>query len=467
MKCILTIVLVFFANILMSQESYMTWLNGYIHSKGIYHFKEKGERTKIQSNPEFYQVEINDTFFFRNESKDTLFIKRVNTYDTSLFYVTKVTPPKKIGYIVFRQKVNGNYLNLFKHEKYSINIITNFSPWIYVNIDYILINNTFVKKEIIGNQIKYTRKIDSTKQLTLYASNKDEPISMGEESMYDHQRLLKWTYWENGTFIGDTVHLKKISVLMQAYAIGKWKLLNCAVLKNNKWEKAKSYSNGYYYELYYDEHCDSFKLYNDSEYVQLPIIYQTFQEVRHYQYLNLMKYNADHYATQFNVYPIDYFDLNFVLILKDTSKNKEILNALRWHYDGVVFDHYVNGNLICKLPDNISKERQKQLITDVANEVGVVYATQLFSEKGQISFFYGHFTAQKLYVNDDVKAICKANHFSIEDANCNAYYSLYTYDGKVLDRSFLLHFGQLMQSLRESNKIPEKYQQLHPEISWD
>ncbi len=430
-----------------AQESYMQWLNGKNHSKGLYEFQRMEETTEVKKPgtlPRFKRVFIIDTFWFLNYGKDTITINKIHTADTSGITYSKKTAPNQKGFIAVNRLKVFYGSQLLVHENHYFNVMTNYSPWEFCTLDYVLVTPYYPIVIWNPKERSYAQKLDSFKSLKVYLDKDHFPICMGIEHSKSKEKLLTWKYWKNTTFIGDSIHLKKVSFYLSLVKNAKDIPIKIQVLKNQQWEKALLDCNGLNFEIYVDRYCDSIKVYNDSEFVVLPLGYQKLSEITYYNHLDLVKNGDGYYTNGFNVYPVRYIKNTYAIKLSNNCNLENTIIEMQTMFSEAEFSKFSENVIIVVLPDQNAILNSK-LLESISQVPCVEYVSQMLWLKYQTkSFFVNEFysTGSQIQDSEMKKYVEKCQFISDPEK------SVFIYNKNILGENFLKDFNLLNQNER-------------------
>lgn len=433
---------------LNSQNSYMQWIGGNRHSLGIVRAQRPVETTEIKP-PSYYLRPLRaanmliDTFFFRNVSKDTLVINKIHVSNPERYSFSPKTGPGEIGFVAYLNSLDA-HLRGFEHVELRINVMTNFSPWEMVYLDYILMGNYLVKKieDIDKKTIGYEQVIDSNLCRRLYVDEKDVPLAMGFELKKEGKKVMNWKFWDNGVAIEDTVFLKKLSL----YVVGDYEwspmYFKSRIFKNGEWVESVHYRTQASREFYIDKGTDSIMLYNDTFYVKLAVNYGKMTEVQGYHSVQTLKYGQAFYVVQNLMVPVEFEPKKYIVVLNKEEIQSLSAEEIKSRYFGLEFEQIRDELWLLTLP---SKGRipdsvyLKKFIMD--NKVD--YISRL-----SVS---GHYIRNSIYLSrtpisneiDTFARIAGRYGFVLDESYVPINGKYFIYQGKMLDESFLRTFNEL------------------------
>lgn len=438
---------------LPGQNSYMQWLNGDKHVLGLVKPVKPVETTEVKrpgyySQPLRAQNQIQDTFFFRNLSDQTLIINKIHVQDTTLYTYTRTTKPGKIGYIVYHTFLNAHASGL-ENVVVRFNVMTNFSPWVMCETNYIIIGNYNVSRiEIKTNyNIIYTEKIDSFVNRQLVCDHKDQPRSMGLVHARTGAKMHTWNYWDAVGRMPDSIFMKSAFVYVRDdYNCARYQL-NIIVKQNGVWQKAIYRPAGNQYQVLVDEFSDSMFLYNDTVYTKLDIRYQKGAETIHYYAVNVIRYSDDYLAYDFNLFGFRYvprqyaivFDKDFTIdVYEEMERFKKAFPLLDFEvmHDQIllvsmpeksywVYEHYLNKILKDNKVDYVSHALQ-------SNDLGFTFIQKTVTIKEIIM--------EKASASD---SLLKSYGFSLSNKYPHLGWVELEYQDRIIDRNFCERFNAL------------------------
>lgn len=209
MRFLLFIVFSFCHVYLWGQNGFILWQNGDRHVLGAFNQRylvETSSKKKLQASGGYIPLIIRDTFVFENSSTEDLIIEKIHVCKPGRFSFTKRTKPKHLGYIYFSDTVNPYQSEQIELLRENINVVTNFSPWNDLKLEYIILRHVYIQN---GNNIHVAHPEG---KLYLKLQNGRFPKCMGVVAP-NNQKLYTWKYWDDkGIPVPDTAWTKLITL---------------------------------------------------------------------------------------------------------------------------------------------------------------------------------------------------------------------------------------------------------------
>lgn len=211
MRILLFFIFIFCSLSVRGQNGFIAWKNGARHALGVFHQTylvevENSSKKMGHSARGYIPLIIRDTFVFENTGTEDLIIDKIHVRKPSRFTFTKSTKPKHLGYIYFSDTVNPYQSEQIELLRENINVVTNFSPWNDLQLEYIVLRHVYVQN---GNNIHVAHPEG---KLYLKLQNGRFPKCMGVVAP-NNQKLYTWKYWDSkGMPLPDTAWTKLITL---------------------------------------------------------------------------------------------------------------------------------------------------------------------------------------------------------------------------------------------------------------
>jgi hypothetical protein len=210
MRILLFIVFAFCHHSLLGQNGFVLWKNGGYHSLGAFHqrylIEASSQKKHYNSAGGYIPLIIQDTFVFENTGTEDLIINKIHVRKPDRFTFTKRTKPKHLGYIYFSDTINPYQSENIELVQVNINVMTNYSPWNDIKLEYIVLRHAYVQN---GNNI-HVEHPEGKQYLKL--QNGRLPKCMGIVGA-NNQKLYTWKYWDDkGMPLPDTTWSKLITI---------------------------------------------------------------------------------------------------------------------------------------------------------------------------------------------------------------------------------------------------------------
>ncbi len=244
MKYTFFIIICVFPLLLSSQNSYMHWTNGSRHRLGVKLFAAMAETLEVKKpayKRPYFPLIINDTFHFINTADTDLVIKKINTNTPWKFRFTEKVKPGKKGYIVYTDTIPFSY-NGISHEVKSFNLQNNFSPWIMIETEFVVVYPD-AKPELNrdGQIVTASAHKADGKIIRLECYPGSMPRSLGVLHVTDREKLGVWKYWDSATGEYRAVsHTKQINVRFSGETYGNQKAVEVFAHAYGDWYKPLS-----------------------------------------------------------------------------------------------------------------------------------------------------------------------------------------------------------------------------------
>ena len=457
----------------MSQKSYMKWLNGDKHMLGVMTPILPVE-TLEKKPPQYYQKylraknSINDTFFFRNMSDQPLVIKKIHVQDTTLYTYTRTTAPGRIGYVVYHATLNAHAIGIVNHVVRFI-VMTNFSPWVMCETNYILLGNYNVSR--VENKetysIVYTEKIDSFVSRQLVCDLKNAPKSLGLVHIKTGIKMHTWNFWDAVGRMPDTIFTKSAYVYVRDdYNCSRYQL-NAFVKQNGVWQQAIYRPVGNQYQVLVDENSDSLFLFNDTVYVKLDVRYPKAETI-HYYAVNVIRYSDNYLAYYWNMEGFQYAIDKYAIVFKDHPENpidlkdeQKRLKALNPLLDFEILNDQV---LVVSLP----KQRywvDSHYLNKLLKDNSIDYLSQmLHSPQYGYTFLRNTITIKGIIMEHAVASdsLLSAYGFELSTKYPELGWVELRYKAHVINGQFCQHFNGLGEQKLFEDRVPNFFSYRRP-----
>lgn len=452
---------------LMGQNSYMQWLNGDKHVLGLVKPVKPVETTEVK-RPGYYsqalraQNQIQDTFFFRNLSDQTLVINKIHVQDTSLYTYTRTTKPGKIGYIVYHTFLNAHASGI-ENVVVRFNVMTNFSPWVMCETNYIIIGNYNVSRlEIKTNyHIIYTEKIDSFVNKQLVCNHMDQPRSMGLVYARTGAKMHTWNYWDAVGRMPDSIFMKSAYVYVRDdYNCMRYQL-KVLVKQDGVWQNAIFRPAGNQYQILVDDQTDSLFLYNDTVYSKLDVRNQKGAETIHYYAVNVIRYSDDYLAFAYDMKGFAFVPRQYAIVFEndqviDVFEEKDRLKSA---FPLLAFDVLHDQLLIVSLPKK-SYWVDSHYINKLLKDNKIDYLSQmLYSPQYGYTFLMNTVTVRGVIMEKAVASdsLLKRHGFSLSKKYPELGWVELEYNDRLIDRDFCRRFNALGEVALFEDRVPGFY----------
>lgn len=458
----------------MSQESYMQWQNGDKHVLGVIQVVMPVE-TLEKKPPQYYKKylqarnSINDTFFFRNMSDQPLVIRKIHVQDSTLYTYTRTTAPGRIGYVVYHANINA-HTNGIVNVVVRFNVMTNFSPWVMCETNYILVGNYNVScvenKEAYN--IVYTEKIDSFVSRQLVCDLKNAPRSLGLVHARTGTKMHTWNYWDAVGRMPDTIFTKSAYVYVRDdYNCSRYQL-NILVKQNGVWQKAIYRPAGNQYQVLVDEFSDSLFLFNDTVYTKLDVRYQKSAETIHYYAVNVIRYSDNFLAYHWNMEGFQFVSDQYAIIFKadldraiSLDEERERLKA---SYPLLDFEILNDQLLVVSLP----KKRywvDSHYINKLLKDNSVDYISQmLHSPQYGYTFLRNTITIKGIIMERAVASdsVLSACGYELSKKYPEIGWVELKYKNRLINRDFCQQFNSLGEQKLFEDRVPNFFSYRRP-----
>lgn len=464
---LITFLVLYLTMPLMGQNSYMQWINGDKHVLGLVKPATPVETLEVK-RPGYYRQylraynQIQDTFFFRNLSDQTLIINKIHVQDTTLYTYTRATKPGKIGYIVYHTFLNAHASGI-ENVVVRFNVMTNFSPWVMCETNYIIIGNYNVSRvEIKTNyNIIYTEIIDSFVSRKLVCDHNDQPRSMGLVHAKTGTKMHTWNYWDALGRSADSIFTKSAFIYVKDdYNCARYQL-NIIVKQNGVWQKAIYRTAGNQYQVLVDEFSDSIFLYNDTVYTKLDIRNQKGAETMHFYAVNVIRYSDDFLAFAHNLNGFAYVPAQYAIVFdKDlTIDVAEEAERLKREFPLMTFSVLYDQLLLVTLPKQrywIDEHYLNRLLKD--NKID--YLSQMLHSNE-----YGFTFLQKTIIIRGIimenasasDSLLKSHGFSLSKKYPELGWVELEYKDRIIDRDFCASFNALGEAALFEDRVAQWY----------
>lgn len=452
---------------LKGQNSYMQWINGDKHVLGLVKPVRPVETTEVK-RPGYYkqplraQNQIQDTFFFRNLSDQTLIINKIHVQDTTLYTYTRTTKPGKIGYIVYHTFLNANASGI-ENVVVRFNVMTNFSPWVMCETNYIIIGNFNVSRiEIKTNyNIIYTEKIDSFVSKKLVCDHTDKPRSMGLVHARTGTKMHTWNFWDAVERSTDSIFTKSAFVYVRDdYNCMRYQL-KVLVKQDGVWQNAVCRPAGNQYQILVDEQSDSLFLYNDTVYTKLDIRNQKGAETMHFFAVNVIRYSDDFLAFAHNLNGFAYVPGQYAIVFdKDlTIDVAEEADRLKRDFPLMTFEVLHDQLLLVTLPKKkywIDEHYLNRLLKD--NKIDYLSQTLHSNEYG-FTFLQKTVTIRGIIMESASASdsLIKSYGFSLSKKYPELGWVELEYKDRIIDRNFCMRFNALGEASLFEDRVAQWY----------
>jgi len=452
---------------LMGQNSYMQWINGDKHVLGVVKPVSPVETTEVK-RPGYYRQylrahnQIQDTFFFRNLSDQTLIINKIHVQDTTLYTYTRTTKPGKIGYIVYHTFLNAHASGI-ENVVVRFNVMTNFSPWVMCETNYIIIGDYNATKVENKEQysIVYTEVIDSFIHKKLYCDNNNRPLSMGLVHARTGDRMHTWSFWDPVGRMLDTIFKKSIYVYVKDdYNCQRYQL-KILCKQNGVWQNAVCRSAGNQYQILADEQTDSLFLYNDTVYVKLDVRYSKSAETINFHAVNVIRFTDDYLAFAHNMNGFAYVPDQYAIVFdKELSIDIfEEMERLKSNHPLLTFEIMHDQLLVVTLPKKrywVDSYYLNKLLKD--NKIDYVSQTLKSNEVG-FTFLQKSVTIRGIImeVADASDSLIQSYGFSLSTKYPNMGWVELEYKDRIINRDFCARFNALGEVPLFEDRVPHWY----------
>lgn len=452
---------------LMGQNSYMQWINGDKHVLGLVKPATPVETLEVK-RPGYYRQylraynQVQDTFFFRNLSDQTLIINKIHVQDTSLYTYTRTTKPGKIGYIVYHTFLNAHASGI-ENVVVRFNVMTNFSPWVMCETNYIIIGNYNVSRiEIKTNyNIIYTEIIDSFVSRQLVCDQKDQPRSMGLVHARTGTKMHTWNCWDALGRSADSIFTKSAFVYVRDdYNCMRYQL-KVLVKQDGIWQNAVCRPAGNQYQILVDEQTDSLFLYNDTVYTKLDIRYQKGAETMHFFAVNVVRYSDDFLAFAHNLNGFAYVPAQYAIVFdKDlTIDVAEEAERLKREFPLMTFSVLYDQLLLVTLPKQrywIDEHYLNRLLKD--NKIDYL-SQMLHSNEYGFTFLQKTVTIRGIIMENASASdsLLKSHGFSLSKKYPELGWVELEYKERIIDRDFCARFNALGEAALFEDRVAQWY----------
>ncbi len=458
----------------MSQESYMQWLNGDKHMLGL-RIPVLPVETLEKKPPQYYQKylraknSINDTFFFRNMSDQPLVIRKIHVQDSTLYTYTRTTAPGRIGYVVYHATLDAHAIGIVNHVV-RFNVMTNFSPWVMCETNYIVVGiynaNWIDDKQ--NKRMEFTEVLDTFVHRKLYCDEQKRPLEMGLVQVRTGAKMHKWTYWDTLGQARDSFHQTSMFVYVKEdYNCNRFQL-KALVKKNGVWQNAVYRPAGNQYQIMVDPSCDSVFLYNDSVYVKLHVRYHVGAENIHYFGVSVIRYTDDYLAYYWNMDGFRYAIGQYAIVFKENLDRAISLDdereRLKVLYPLLDFEILNDQVLVVSLP----KQRywvDSHYINKLLKDNSIDYISQmLHSPQYGYTFHRNTVTVRGIIMERAMASdsVLSAYGFELSKQYPELGWVELRYKAHVINREFCQQFNGLGEQKLFEDRVPNFFSYRRP-----
>lgn len=299
MKFLFFILIYVFPFVLSSQNSYMHWANGSSHKLGVKIFAAMVETLEVKKpgyRRPYFPLIISDTFRFINTAETDLIIKKVNTRTPWKFSFTKNVKPGKEGIVIYTDTIPLSY-NGISHEVRSFNLENNFSPWILIETEFVVIYpDAKIEMNKKGEIVTAGAEKAGGKILRLECYPGFMPRSLGVLHVPDRAKMGVWKYWDSASGQHQTVsHTKQINVRFSGETYANQKAVEVIAHANGKWYKPMSENFFPEHAYHIREGTDTLRFLLKDSSNEISLKYPSVSDIQTYYDIELMKAGTPFY----------------------------------------------------------------------------------------------------------------------------------------------------------------------------